>query len=249
MATSANHPVPAELRFAPGPRPSRPQFHQRGQPDFNRTARQRPCLPRPSARSGSCAGPSAMGSSATSGLSRSSSPTRSRNWRTQIRPKEHCPPEDAQKLNSSAATRNRCCLQPLSLTPAALPRKNRTGMRNAGGLCTKFPNGTFQAGFLQRPFRGRPSTHRCPSLCPQCEWNSPAYDPRTNLILTGDVDWCTTVKVQTREEILAPAPGQPWMGERSLNPFNEFGKQIARMDTGRDGSTPATPTPASGSGG
>jgi len=54
-------------------------------------------------------------------------------------------------------------------------------------------------------------------------------DPRTNLILTGDVDWCTTVKLQTREEIVATAAGQFWTGERSLNPFNEFGK-FARAD-------------------
>jgi len=33
---------------------------------------------------------------------------------------------------SSAATRNRCGLQPLNRTPATLPPKNRTGMKNAG---------------------------------------------------------------------------------------------------------------------
>src|SRR5215813_7742814 len=52
---------------------------------------------------------------------------------------------------------------------------------------------------------------------------------RTNLILTGDVDWCTTVKLQTKEEIAATPEGQFWTGERSLNPFNEFGK-FARAD-------------------
>jgi alcohol dehydrogenase (cytochrome c) len=67
--------------------------------------------------------------------------------------------------------------------------------------------------------------HFCPGAVGGEEWSSPAYDPRTNLILTGDVDWCTTVKLQTREEIVATAPGQPWFGERSLNPFNLFGKQ------------------------
>jgi alcohol dehydrogenase (cytochrome c) len=67
--------------------------------------------------------------------------------------------------------------------------------------------------------------HFCPGAVGGEEWSSPAYDPRTNLILTGDVDWCTTVKLQTREEIVATAPGQPWFGESSLNPFNLFGKQ------------------------
>jgi len=75
------------------------------------------------------------------------------------------------------------------------------------------------------PFSTDKDTHFCPGAVGGEEWNSPAYDPRNNLILTGDVDWCTTVKLQTREEIVGTANGQPWFGERSLNPFNEFGKQ------------------------
>jgi alcohol dehydrogenase (cytochrome c) len=75
------------------------------------------------------------------------------------------------------------------------------------------------------PFSPDKEVHFCPGAVGGEEWNSPAYDPRTNLILTGDVDWCTTVKLQTREEIVATAPGQPWFGESSLNPFNLFGKQ------------------------
>lgn len=81
------------------------------------------------------------------------------------------------------------------------------------------------------------------------EWNSPAYDPRTNLILVGDVDWCTTVRMQTREEIVASPIGQFWVGEKTLNPFNAFGKFLAQTGTGPDGSTPWMPTPASGNGG
>ena len=61
------------------------------------------------------------------------------------------------------------------------------------------------------------------------EWNSPAYDPLTNLIFTPDVEWCTTVKLQTREEIAAAPLGQPWTGEKALNPFNEFG-EFTRTD-------------------
>jgi alcohol dehydrogenase (cytochrome c) len=33
-----------------------------------------------------------------------------------------------------------------------------------------------------------------------------------------------TVRLQTREEIAAALLGQPWTGEKSLNPFNEFAK-------------------------
>jgi alcohol dehydrogenase (cytochrome c) len=75
------------------------------------------------------------------------------------------------------------------------------------------------------PFSTDKDVHFCPGAVGGEEWNSPGYDPRTNLLLTGDVDWCTTVKVQTSEEIVGTAPGQPWFGEASLNPFNLFGKQ------------------------
>jgi alcohol dehydrogenase (cytochrome c) len=75
----------------------------------------------------------------------------------------------------------------------------------------------------EEPFSIDKDVHFCPGAGGGEEWNSPAYDPRTNLILTGDVDWCTAVRLQTREEIVASPLGQPWTAEKSLNPFNEFG--------------------------
>ena len=66
--------------------------------------------------------------------------------------------------------------------------------------------------------------HFCPGSTGGAEWNGPAYDPATNLILVGEVDWCTTVKLQTSGQIEATAKGQPWSGESSLNPFNIWGK-------------------------
>jgi alcohol dehydrogenase (cytochrome c) len=77
---------------------------------------------------------------------------------------------------------------------------------------------------VEEPFAIDKDVHFCPGAGGGEEWNSPAFDPLTNLIFTGDVDWCTTVRLQTREEIAAAPLGQPWTGERSLNPFNEFGK-------------------------
>jgi alcohol dehydrogenase (cytochrome c) len=82
---------------------------------------------------------------------------------------------------------------------------------------------------VNEPFSTDKEVHFCPGAGGGEEWNSPAYDPRTNLILTGDVDWCTTVKLQTKEEALATPEGQFWVAERSVNPFNEFGK-FARAD-------------------
>jgi len=82
---------------------------------------------------------------------------------------------------------------------------------------------------LDVPFSPDKDVHFCPGAVGGEEWNSPAYDPRTNLILIGDVDWCTTVKLQTREEVLATSHGQPWMGMYYINPVNALGKQ-ARAD-------------------
>jgi len=72
--------------------------------------------------------------------------------------------------------------------------------------------------------------HFCPGAAGGTEWNSPAYDPRTNLIFVGDVDWCDTVRVQTKEELQGVDPGQPWFGNRMLNPFDIAGK-FSRADT------------------
>src|SRR5271170_6995263 len=76
---------------------------------------------------------------------------------------------------------------------------------------------------VEEPFAVDKEVHFCPGAAGGGEWNSPAYDPLNNLIFTGEVDWCTTVKLQTREEIAAAPLGQPWTGEKSLNPFDAFG--------------------------
>ena len=77
---------------------------------------------------------------------------------------------------------------------------------------------------VEEPFSTEKDVHFCPGAGGGGEWNSPAYDPVTNFIFTGDVDWCTTVRLQTRDEVVASSVGQPWTGEKSLNPFNVFGK-------------------------
>lgn len=62
-------------------------------------------------------------------------------------------------------------------------------------------------------------TRFCPGSQGGAEWNGPAYDPDNNLILTGEVDWCSTVRADPKEKIQSVALGQPWSGA------NGFGKQ------------------------
>jgi alcohol dehydrogenase (cytochrome c) len=91
--------------------------------------------------------------------------------------------------------------------------------------------------------------HFCPGAGGGEEWNSPAYDPRTNLILTGDVDWCTTVKLQTRQEIVASRSDN--RGRQKSRSIHSTSSEhfLAPTATGPDGSMRSTPTPASGNGG
>jgi alcohol dehydrogenase (cytochrome c) len=46
------------------------------------------------------------------------------------------------------------------------------------------------------PFATDKAVHFCSGSVGGAEWNGPAYDPQTNLILIGEVDWCATVTLQ-----------------------------------------------------
>jgi len=64
----------------------------------------------------------------------------------------------------------------------------------------------------------------CPGTVGGAEWNSPAYDPQTNLILVGEVDWCATVTPKDVEELRSVEVGQPWAGMATWDPFWVFGR-------------------------
>jgi alcohol dehydrogenase (cytochrome c) len=68
------------------------------------------------------------------------------------------------------------------------------------------------------------AVHFCPGAVGGAEWNSPAYDPRTNLILIGEVDWCDTVTPKDVDQLRAVKDGQPWAGMATWNPFDLFGR-------------------------
>src|SRR6267142_4686709 len=74
-------------------------------------------------------------------------------------------------------------------------------------------------------------THFCPGVVGGGEWNGVAYDPRTNLVLTGQTEWCTTVRLAPDVRIKATPKGQTWMGKKpSWNPLDSFGTQDPRAD-------------------
>jgi alcohol dehydrogenase (cytochrome c) len=52
----------------------------------------------------------------------------------------------------------------------------------------------------------------CPGASGGAEWNGPAYNPDTNLIYTGEVDWCSIVTLVDDDDTKAVAAGMPWTG-------------------------------------
>jgi hypothetical protein len=44
------------------------------------------------------------------------------------------------------------------------------------------------------------------------EWNSPAYDPKTNLVLIGEVDWCDTATPKDLNQQRKVEGARPWAG-------------------------------------
>jgi alcohol dehydrogenase (cytochrome c) len=63
-------------------------------------------------------------------------------------------------------------------------------------------------------------THFCPGTQGGAEWNGAVFDPADNLIFTGEVDWCTTVKLVAAKALVATPGGKPWSGATE-----GFGKQ------------------------
>ena len=78
---------------------------------------------------------------------------------------------------------------------------------------------------IDAPFAPDKEVRFCPGATGGSEWNGPAYDPATNLIITGEVDWCTTVKRETDKQLQDTPTGAVWFGNAMRNPFHLFGRQ------------------------
>ncbi len=82
----------------------------------------------------------------------------------------------------------------------------------------------------EAPFATAKAVHFCPGTVGGAEWNGPAYDPQTNLILIGEVDWCATVTLQKGKDIRAVSPGKPWSAMATISPYDTYGVQDAFGD-------------------
>jgi PQQ-dependent dehydrogenase (methanol/ethanol family) len=83
----------------------------------------------------------------------------------------------------------------------------------------------YQTAVTRRENTEAPLTEKPTRFCPGTqggsEWNGPAYSPATNLIYTGSVDWCATVRIADPSKVASVALGQPWSG--SADEKNAFG--------------------------
>jgi alcohol dehydrogenase (cytochrome c) len=76
---------------------------------------------------------------------------------------------------------------------------------------------------------GKP-VHYCPGSIGGAEWNGPGYDPKNNLVMVGEIEWCTTATLETKADMEKTPTGRPWSGEASLNPYDLWGKQDPVFD-------------------
>ncbi len=52
----------------------------------------------------------------------------------------------------------------------------------------------------------------CPGTQGGSEWNGPAFDPAHDAVISGQVDWCSTVRFDDDATIKSVAAAQPWTG-------------------------------------
>jgi len=76
---------------------------------------------------------------------------------------------------------------------------------------------------VDEEFSANKSVHFCPGATGGAEWNGPAYDPQTNLIAIGEVDWCSTIHEQKDASLEQAKVGQPWFGQQFWNPYHSMG--------------------------
>ena len=92
----------------------------------------------------------------------------------------------------------------------------------SGGRLYKVPVDRIENADVK--FTTTTTTHFCPGAAGGAEWNGPAYDPQTNLVAVGEVDWCFSVKLQSDKEIGDTDTGATWTGAKALNPLNVLGE-------------------------
>ncbi len=64
-------------------------------------------------------------------------------------------------------------------------------------------------------------TFFCPGTAGGVLWNGPAFSPETNLVFVNSIDWCTTLKLDTKAPVFEPE-------KQFLGSANAFGEKDER---------------------
>jgi alcohol dehydrogenase (cytochrome c) len=83
---------------------------------------------------------------------------------------------------------------------------------------------------IEAQFSADKGTHFCPGTAGGAEWNGVAYDPDTNVVLTGETEWCSTVTLQTDAQVKDIANGQPWSGHKPDSRLEAYGRNDSHAD-------------------
>jgi alcohol dehydrogenase (cytochrome c) len=83
--------------------------------------------------------------------------------------------------------------------------------RSKGKFALLFQTPTTTRENVDVPLSPDHPTRFCPGAQGGSEWNGPAYDRTTNLLLVNATDWCATVQ-QARADALKGTPGTSWSG-------------------------------------
>jgi alcohol dehydrogenase (cytochrome c) len=105
---------------------------------------------------------------------------------------------------------------------------------NGGGIVYKKPVTTVSN--IDAPLTAQ-GTRFCPGAQGGAEWNGAAFDPAENLIFTGEVDWCTTVRLASADTLTSAPLGRPWSGATEAFGQQDDPKQWSGWMTATDAIT------------
>lgn len=92
----------------------------------------------------------------------------------------------------------------------------------------------------------------CPGTQGAAEWNGPAYDPIHDALITGQVDWCATVHLDSDDAIRSVSLAQPWSGSKDgfgvMDPQSKWAGWVTSIDavSGKTRWQFKTPNPVQG---
>jgi alcohol dehydrogenase (cytochrome c) len=121
---------------------------------------------------------------------------------------------------------------------------------NAGVMRILYQTSVTRRFNTQQRFNTRTFVRFAPGSQGGVEWNGPAFDPASNLVLTPAIDWAVAVKLAPAAELVDKKPGDAWSGAHDggfgrLDPPSKWGGYLTATDadSGKKAWSYRSPTP------